>query len=64
MVIIRCVCAHEYQDRRYGDGKRVHTVGQKDRSGDPPYYCTVCGKKNILFKPKAKDKPKDEPTSD
>ena len=36
-----CICKHTYQDRLYGKGMRVHTVGgEKAR---PTFYCTVCG---------------------
>lgn len=37
--IISCDCKHEYQDKRYGAGKRVANI--KD-NGD--YRCTVCDK--------------------
>ena len=45
--VIRCDCkadkrgnkqAAQYQDRKYGEGNRVHTVGLKDKA-----TCTVCG---------------------
>ena len=39
-MIQKCVCKNEYQDKRYGVGMRVHTVGIK---GDK--RCTVCGPK-------------------
>lgn len=38
--IIHCDCASEYQDKRYGSGKRVGNTTEK--SGDA--RCTVCGK--------------------
>lgn len=34
----KCTCKHAFQDRVYGKGKRVHTVGEKNTT------CTVCGK--------------------
>ncbi len=38
----RCTCKHDFQDKRYGKGVRIHTVGgEKDRR---VYKCTVCGK--------------------
>jgi hypothetical protein len=42
--ILSCNCKHEYQDKKYGQGKRVHNE-MKDKKG---YRCTVCGdvKKN------------------
>jgi len=39
-MILKCDCYHEYQDRRYGQGKRVHNACQP---GEPrAYRCTVC----------------------
>ena len=44
MTIIRyCSCKHEYQDKRYGEGKRVMNPTKDDKY---PYRCTVCGKEN------------------
>ena len=41
--VIKCVCINEYQDKKYGEQKRVHNIGgTKD---EPTYTCTVCGKK-------------------
>ena len=38
-----CVCAHAWQDARYGKGKRVHNSVDKTR--DPQVWrCTVCAK--------------------
>lgn len=37
-MIKSCTCKNEYMDKRYGQGKRVHTVGAK---GDE--RCCVCG---------------------
>lgn len=37
-IILPCSCNHEFQDRRYGKGKRVHNQGAKTT-------CTVCGVK-------------------
>ena len=39
--IAKCECVHEYQDKRYGKGMRVHnTCGRDGKSA----RCTVCGK--------------------
>lgn len=35
--IKKCTCEHVFQDRVYGNGRRVHTIG-KDHT-----TCTVCG---------------------
>lgn len=33
-------CDSEFQDKRYGKGRRVHNVGGDSRN--PTYRCTVC----------------------
>lgn len=39
----RCTCSHDFQDRRYGKGKRLFnkTTGRGNSIG---WRCTVCGK--------------------
>lgn len=37
--IKNCKCKHEYQDRKYGKGRRV-----KNETGNAQYRCTVCEK--------------------
>lgn len=39
-VIKACKCVHPYQDKKYGAGRRVHTVAK-----DGMERCTVCGPK-------------------
>lgn len=40
--IMKCTCAHEYQDRVYGKSMRLfNPIGKSQDSG---YRCTVCGK--------------------
>lgn len=34
---LQCTCKHEYQDKEYGKGNRVHNSCAKG------YRCTVCG---------------------
>lgn len=43
----KCIrdCDHEYQDKRYGKGMRVHTEPLK---GDP--RCTVCSEASLTKK--------------
>lgn len=45
--IISCSCKHEYQDKKYGVGMRVHNEAPKvgkDASGKVTgFRCTVCG---------------------
>ncbi len=43
-VIIHCNCQHEYQDQKYGKGKRVANKCKTGKSGDGLYRCTVCSK--------------------
>jgi len=38
--IIDCNCEHEYQDQKYGKGKRVANKAPKANG----WRCTVCGK--------------------
>jgi hypothetical protein len=35
-----CDCKHEFQDKKYGEGKRVHNLVNKDGT----WRCTVCSK--------------------
>jgi len=34
----------KFQDRLYGPGVRVHTLGPKKQSGERKKTCTVCGR--------------------
>jgi hypothetical protein len=39
---LSCTCVNEYQDKKYGKGKRVFNKGK--REGETAYFkCTVCG---------------------
>ena len=38
-VISNCTCKHEYQDNRYGKGKRVFNIKTTNNGAT----CTVCG---------------------
>ena len=38
-IIRSCTCKHDYQDKKYGKGKRVCNVTEQEKS-----RCTVCGK--------------------
>ena len=40
-MIKKCTCKHEYQDKKYGKGMRVHTPTTKDVTKDT-CRCTVC----------------------
>jgi hypothetical protein len=42
-IVKSCSCSHEYQDKTYGRGNRVHNeCGGKNSKG---LRCTVCGTK-------------------
>jgi hypothetical protein len=43
--ILPCSCNHEYQDAKYGKGRRVHTVHGTTKKGQPVAECTVCSTK-------------------
>jgi len=36
-------CKHEWQDKKYGPGKRLHNL-KKAGTGSQEYTCTVCRK--------------------
>ncbi len=36
-IVGRCICAHEFQDSRYGASMRVFNIGRTTA------HCTVCG---------------------
>jgi len=42
--ILECVCAHKFQDERYGSGQRVHNPCKTNESGKTGYRCTVCSR--------------------
>lgn len=44
-MILKCTCSHEFQDRTYGKGNRVHNE-QKGASA----RCTVCGNSKGITK--------------
>lgn len=50
-MIKSCDCQHEFQDKKYGRGKRVHNKTMKDE-----YRCTVCTKINGKGETVAKSK--------
>lgn len=40
--VMECVCQSEFQDRRYGKGKRLHNPMK-----DNKWKCTCCGRKTV-----------------
>jgi hypothetical protein len=56
-VLVRCVCSHAYQEKRYTNGFRVGnpiTKTQEMRSPDDVARCTVCGRLAPIWRKKAK----------
>ena len=43
VMIMKCTCKHEYQDKKYGVGSRVHNALAPKPGGPQKYRCTVCG---------------------
>lgn len=41
-MILKCSCRHDYQDNRYGKGRRVFNETSKGDANDRTYRCTVC----------------------
>ena len=39
--VLPCECVHEYSDKKYGKGLRVHNSKGRDGKG---WRCTVCNK--------------------
>lgn len=37
-----CTCKHEYQDSRYGQGRRVHVALGSAKNPDKGWKCTIC----------------------
>jgi len=47
-MILKCNCKHDYQDKRYGPGRRVHNLCVK--GGKVAHRCTVCSNVKELQK--------------
>lgn len=41
-MIHKCTCQHEYQDKRYGTGRRIFNEMAKSAPGTIKGRCTVC----------------------
>ena len=41
-MILKCSCRHEYQDEKYGPGKRVHNLAPGKNRNEVTWRCTVC----------------------
>jgi len=40
-----CNCQHEWQDKKYGKGNRLHNLSKSKSPGVKAWTCTVCAKK-------------------
>lgn len=43
-MIKRCDCRSEYQDKKYGNGMRVHNPTRKGTVSKIVWRCTICKK--------------------
>jgi len=43
-MILPCTCYHEYQDKLYGTGNRVHNYARSVLNKGGGWRCTVCSK--------------------
>jgi hypothetical protein len=47
-MLLKCECVHEFQDRKYGVGMRVHNTMNNGKplagTTTKQYRCTVCGR--------------------
>lgn len=41
--ILKCDCKHDFQDKEYGKGKRLHNMMVK-KGNMQHYRCIICGK--------------------
>ena len=41
-MILKCKCKHDYQDKKYGKGNRVHNFVVNNTKAGGDYRCTVC----------------------
>ena len=44
MPVKSCTCKHDYQDKKYGKGKRVANPTTRSIGNKTIYRCTVCKK--------------------
>jgi len=40
--VLKCTCQHEFQDRKYGAGMRVHNYARSANGKTGGWRCTVC----------------------
>jgi len=49
-IIQKCSCEHEYQDKKYGKGRRVHNPTNKKQGEISVVRCTVCSREVPIAK--------------
>ena len=42
-IVKKCSCDHSYQDKKYGEKRRVFNPTLKQSMSGKTYRCTVCG---------------------
>lgn len=47
VTILKCTCEHEFQDKRYGKGMRVHN----EKASKGYWVCTVCRREQMANSP-------------
>jgi len=52
MIVKTCNCKHDYQDKKYGKGSRVHNNCKQDTMA----RCTVCSNEIYIVKQAKKGK--------
>ena len=53
--ILMCSCKHEFQDKTYGKGMRVHNSFKPKETGRAHYRCTVCRHEQEVAKKEVED---------
>lgn len=48
--VLPCSCEHEFQDKTYGKGMRLHNVSQGGTKKGIVAYCTVCSPRQPISK--------------
>jgi hypothetical protein len=48
--IAQCFCKNDFQDQRYGAGKRVFNSTGTSKGAPTGWRCTVCGKSDTATK--------------
>ena len=60
MIVKLCTCKHDFQDRAYGRGRRVHNATSGVGGKKIVHRCTVCGDEKDGPEPKRMEKETEE----